>query len=360
MRLSNYARKDSTTGEIVNLMAVDAQRFMDLMMYFHMIWSSPLQIILAVFFLWQTMGPSVLAGVGVMILLIPVNAVMAFITRKLQVKQMRLKDKRIKIINEVLSGIKVIKLYAWERSFLESVSNVRQNELKVLRTISYVNAISAFTWTCAPFMVSLATFATFTLTGHDLTPSKAFVALSLFNILRFPLSMLPMLVSFMVETFVSVQRVTKFLMQDELDVDAVERKERPPFGENEEVITVSSGSFSWEKNDQLILQRVNLHVSNSTLVAIVGQVGSGKSSLLSALLGEMEKENGHVTMRGSVAYAGQQAWIQNATVKDNVLFGKPLDQQRYDRAIQSCALGPDLEILPGGDMTEIGEKVYYL
>lgn len=356
MKLSSSARKKSTTGEIVNLMAIDAQRFSDLMLYAHMIWSAPLQILLAAFFLWQTMGPSVLAGIGVMILLIPINGAIAVVTRKLQVQQMVLKDQRIKVMNEVLSGIKVIKLYAWERSFLESVSGVRREELKVLRKIAYLNAVSSFSWACAPFMVSLATFATYALTGHPLTPDKAFVALSLFNILRFPLTMLPMLVSFMVEAYVSMKRVTKFLLMDELDPGAVKREERPPIGENEDVLTVEQGSFTWEKNDRLILQGINLHIRNNCLMAIVGQVGAGKSSLLSALLGEMEKESGQTIIRGSVAYAGQQAWIQNATVKDNILFGKPLDQQRYNKAVQACALGPDLEILPGGDMTEIGEK----
>ena len=151
--LSNQARHDSTTGEIVNLMAIDAQRFMDLTSYLNMVWSAPLQITPSIIFLYQTMGPSVFAGVAVMVLLIPVNAGMAAISRRFQVRQMKHKDARIKTMNEVLNGIKVIKLYSWENYFIDSVLGTRNLELKVLRSSAYLSAASSFTWTCAPFLV---------------------------------------------------------------------------------------------------------------------------------------------------------------------------------------------------------------
>jgi ABC-type multidrug transport system fused ATPase/permease subunit len=224
LTLSNKSRRTKTVGEIVNLMSVDAQRFMDLVTYIHMLWSAPLQIVLALVFLYMSMGPSIFAGFIVMILLIPLNALMAFISQKFQVKQMIKKDARIKLVNEVLNGIKVIKLYAWEIPFKRLIMGVRQEEINVLRASAYLNAGFSFTWTCAPFMVALATFAVYSLIpGNVLTADKAFVALSLFNILRFPLSMLPMLISSLVEASVSVKRLGEFLKGEELDSDSVNR-----------------------------------------------------------------------------------------------------------------------------------------
>lgn len=154
LRMSNSARKESTVGEIVNLMSVDAQRFMDVTAYINMIWSAPLQIILALYFLWKILGPSVLSGLAVMIILIPVNALLAGKVRNLQIKQMKNKDERVKLMNEVLSGIKVLKLYAWEPSFEEQILKIRNKEIKVLKEAAYLNAGTSFIWSCAPFMVS--------------------------------------------------------------------------------------------------------------------------------------------------------------------------------------------------------------
>lgn len=152
--LSNAARKASTVGEIVNLMSVDAQRFMDLVTYLNMIWSAPLQISLAIYFLWQILGPSVLAGLFVMIILIPVNGVIANKAKNLQIKQMKNKDERVKLMNEILNGIKVLKLYAWEPSFEQQVLKIRDKEVHVLKQSAYLNAGTSFIWSCAPFLVS--------------------------------------------------------------------------------------------------------------------------------------------------------------------------------------------------------------
>lgn len=154
--MSNSARKESTVGEIVNLMAVDAQRFMDLTAYINMIWSAPLQIGLALYFLWDILGPSVLAGLAIMIILIPVNSVIANKVKTLQIRQMKNKDERVKLMNEILSGIKVLKLYAWEPSFEAQVLQIRDKEVQVLKEQAYLNAGTSFIWSCAPFMVNIA------------------------------------------------------------------------------------------------------------------------------------------------------------------------------------------------------------
>ncbi|XP_044275914.1 ATP-binding cassette sub-family C member 3 isoform X1 [Varanus komodoensis] len=352
--ITNTAKRSSTVGEIVNLMSVDAQRFMDLTTFLNMLWSAPLQICLALYFLWQALGPSVLAGVAVMVLLIPFNAVIAMKTRAFQVEQMRYKDARIKLMNEILSGIKVLKLYAWEPSFAEKVLEIRKNELRVLRKSAYLNSLSTFAWISAPFLVALTTFAVFVSVDENniLDAEKAFVSLSLFNLLRFPLNMLPQVISNVAQASVSLKRIQHFLSHDELDPNCVETKLITPGY----AVTVSNGTFSWAKHLEPALKDINWLVPSGSLVAVVGHVGCGKSSLVSALLGEMEKLHGEVAVKGSVAYVPQIAWIQNATLKDNILFGQPYTEKKYQTVIEACALKQDLEMLPGGDQTEIGEK----
>ncbi|KAG7167512.1 Multidrug resistance-associated protein 1-like 3, partial [Homarus americanus] len=331
LRISNSAKKNSTVGEIVNLMAVDAQRFMDLTTYINMLWSAPLQIALALYFLWQILGPSVLAGLAVMIVLIPVNGVIANQIKHLQIKQMKNKDQRVKLMNEILNGIKVLKLYAWEPSFEEQVLDVRSTEVNVLKKSAYLNASTAFIWTCTPFMVVFASLTTHVLIdrANALTAEKIFVSIALLNIIRVPLGLMPIIIAYSVQAKVSLKRLNNFLNADELDPNNVSRDNT---------------------------ENINLDVKESSLVAVVGTVGAGKSSLCSAILGEMEKQSGRVNIKGSIAYVSQQAWIQNSTLENNILFNYKKDDDRYNSCIRACALVSDLEMLPGGDQTEIGEK----
>ncbi|XP_030603605.1 canalicular multispecific organic anion transporter 1-like [Archocentrus centrarchus] len=351
--VSNDTRKESTVGETVNLMSADAQRFNDVTNFIHLLWSCPLQIIISIVFLWLELGPSVLAGLGVMVLMVPINGLLATKARKIQVENMKFKDKRMKIMNEILNGIKILKLYAWEPSFQKQVEDIRGEELKVMKRFAYLTAISVFIFSCAPAVVSLATFAVFVSVSSDnvLTAEKAFTSISLFNILRFPLAMLPMLIASIVQTTVSKKRLEKFLAGEDIDTDIV--RHDPSFNT---AVSVCDGSFAWEKDAKPLLKNVNLDVKPGRLVAVVGAVGSGKSSLMSALLGEMHSTKGFINIQGSLAFVPQQAWIQNATLRNNILFGSPHEEERFKEVIEACALAPDLELLPGGDLTEIGEK----
>ncbi|KAG7222014.1 hypothetical protein INR49_028178 [Caranx melampygus] len=353
--ISSAARRTSTVGEMVNLMSVDAQRFMDLITYINMIWSAPLQVVLALYFLWQNLGPSVLAGVAVMVLMVPVNAVIAMKTKTYQVAQMKSKDNRIKLMNEMLNGIKVLKLYAWELAFKDKVSEIRESELRVLKKAAYLGAMSTFTWVCAPFLVALSTFSVYILIDENnvLDAQKAFVSLALFNILRFPLNMLPMVISSMVQASVSLKRLRVFLSHEELQEDSVEHQAAAGSPHS---VSIVDGVFSWSKTESPTLKRLNVCIPEGSLVAVVGHVGSGKSSLLSALLGEMDKLEGTVAVKGSVAYVPQQAWIQNSTLRENIVFGQERRDAWYQCVVEACALLPDLDILPAGDETEIGEK----
>ncbi|XP_072526196.1 ATP-binding cassette sub-family C member 2-like [Salminus brasiliensis] len=353
LTLSNDARKESTIGQMVTLMSADAQRFNEVTNFIHLLWSCPVQIVLSVGFLWIELGPSVLAGLLVMVLMVPINGLLAVKSRSYQAKSMMFKDKRMKMLNEILSGIKILKLYAWEPSFEAQVQGFREQELKVMKKSAYLSSIATFIFFCAPAFVSLATFAVFvSVSPHNiLDAEKAFTSISLFNILRTPLGMLPMLISAMVQMTVSKRRLEKFLSRDDLDTDAVHHDNSPGAA-----VSVTDGTFAWDRAGQPVLKNVSLHINPGRLVAVVGAVGSGKSSLISALLGEMHNLSGSINIKGSVAYVPQQAWVQNATLKDNILFGSDLDEQRFQRVLEACALEQDLELLPAGVQTEIGEK----
>ncbi|XP_071455080.1 multidrug resistance-associated protein 1-like [Hetaerina americana] len=351
--MSNAARRESTIGEIVNLMSVDAQRFTELTSYINMIWSAPLQLILAFYFLWQTLGPSVLAGLTVMIVLIPLNGAIGSCLKSLQIKQMKNKDQRVMLMNEIFSGMKVLKLYAWEPPFVQKILTIRNKEMKTLRQAAYLYAGTDFMWSCAPFLVSIVTFATYVLIDENnvLDASKAFVSLTLFHAMHMPLVVIPQLIIFMVQVKVSVHRLNKYMNSGELDPTCVSHDK----SENDPVV-VENGTFTWNLDDRPVLENINLHVRRGGLLAVVGSVGSGKSSLISAILGEMEKISGRINTQGTTAYVPQQAWIQNATLRNNIIFGKEFRSQAYKHILSSCALKLDIDMLPAGDQTEIGEK----
>uniref|UniRef100_A0A8C0IE93 Uncharacterized protein n=1 Tax=Bubo bubo TaxID=30461 RepID=A0A8C0IE93_BUBBB len=344
LTMSSATRKESTVGETVNLMSADAQRFMDMANFIHQLWSSPLQIILSIVFLWGELGPSVLAGIAVMVLLIPING---FLVAKAKTIQVSGQHPLTLLISQIL------KLFAWEPSFEKRVNEIRAHELKDLVNFSYLQSISIFVFTCAPFLVSLASFAVYVLVDENniLDAQKAFTAISLFNVLRFPMAMLPLVLSSLVQTNVSTARLERYLGGEDLDSSAIHHN--PIAGS---AVRFSEATFAWEQDSNAAIRDVTLDIAPGSLVAVVGAVGSGKSSLVSAMLGEMENIKGHINIQGSLAYVPQQAWIQNATLKDNILFGSELDEARYQQVIKACALLPDLELLPAGDQTEIGEK----
>ncbi|GIZ02574.1 multidrug resistance-associated protein 1, partial [Caerostris extrusa] len=351
--LSNSSKKNFTVGEVVNLMSVDTQRVMDYVQMVNLLWAAPLQIVIAIYLLWQQLGVATLGGLAVMILVIPLNGVISLFIRRFQMRLMKDKDQRTKLMNEIINGIKVLKLYAWENSFIKEVMNIRYMEVASLKAQAYLNGCVTFIFTSAPFLVSLASFATFVLidSNNVLDANKAFVSLSLFNILRVPTALLPMIIAYTAMFVVSLNRINKYLQGDEIDPDIIKHdpSEKDP-------IVIENGTFSWTKEDAPALSNLNFRVPEGSLVAVVGQVGSGKSSLLAALLGDMIKWCGKVNVKGSIAYVPQQAWIQNATLRKNVLFTKSYDERKYNCILEACALAQDLEILPGGDMTEIGEK----
>ncbi|XP_018496938.2 multidrug resistance-associated protein 1 [Galendromus occidentalis] len=351
LRLSPGARRDKTVGEIVNLMSNDAQTLRDTVRTCHNVWSTPVQIFAATALIYLDMGVSVGAGLLLMIVLLPVSGCLASLQKAVLAEQMKDKDGRIKVMNEILNGIRVLKLYAWEYGFKRVVDAIRSRELSKLKKIAFLRAILTMLWYFAPFAVSFVTFAAFILLNRDrrLEPDIAFTALALYQQLRIPLTTLPNLISNLIQASVSLRRFDEFLSADELKLCVEE-----PSG-TDLAISIRGATFSWEGKNE-VLKDITLEVSDGELLAIVGRVGAGKSSLISAILGEMNLLSGRVGARGKVAYVSQQAWLRNDTLRENILFGQPYDKRRYWEILRRCALLEDIKMLPAGDQTEIGEK----
>eukprot|EP00095_Tigriopus_kingsejongensis_P003830 maker-scaffold2698_size13172-snap-gene-0.3 protein:Tk03830 transcript:maker-scaffold2698_size13172-snap-gene-0.3-mRNA-1 annotation:"multidrug resistance-associated protein 1 isoform x4" len=294
------------------------------------------------------------SGLAIMVIAIPFNAVIVSFTRKYQLEQMKNKDDRVKLMSEILGGVKVLKLYGWEQSFMGQILDIRDKEIVVLKKTAWLGAIINFVWISVPFLVALSSFTVYVFMdgGNVLDAQKAFVTLTYLNIMRMPMSVLPFMIIGLVQVGVSLDRINKYMNNEELDDNALEHDEK----QKDTPVKITNGIFSWGKSEPTVLHDITLEIPKGSLTAVVGTVGSGKSSLISAFLGEMEKEQGSVNVVGQVAYVPQQAWMQNATVKNNILFGKAPKDKRYQEIIEACALVSDLEILPGGDTTEIGEK----
>lgn len=463
LRVSTRARQQKSVGQITNLQSTDASRMQNLTSYVNMVWSGPLQIALSMYFLWQQLGAAMLAGVGVMVIFIPLNGVVASIIKRFQKALMRRRDERVNATSEAINGMKIIKLSAWEDHFLAKIGAVRADEIQALTSWAVVQQSSVIMWVGMPLLVSVAAFATYVGLGHELTAAKAFTALSLFNLLRFPLTMLPMSINNLVEATVSVRRIKSFLLAEELDPNATLRLPVDPAGlqkaldgvaptqphaarietvgyqttsggevhvqepadgvvetdlplvtpafsqavaearpvlaqhATEHAMGIVQGTYMWQASKPQPaaastpalealepsatapltaedsvgevmegglspasasrgLRDLTLLVPTGQFLAVVGQVGSGKSSLLSAFLGEMPKTAGTAWIRGSLAYVPQTAFILNDTLQGNILFGRPMNRARYEQVLDVCCLTPDIAILPAGDQCEIGDK----
>jgi len=254
--------------------------------------------------------------------------------------------------------MKSIKLYAWGSAFMQKLNYVRNDlELKTLRKIGAAQSVANFTWSTTPFLVSCSTFAVFVLTTDTpLTTDIVFPALTLFNLLTFPLAILPMVITSIIEASVAVGRLTAFFTAEELQPDAVILRGAVD-EQGDESISVKDGTFSWDRYaNRNALEDINFTAAKGELTCIVGRVGAGKSSFLQAILGDLWKVKGRVVIHGSTAYVAQQPWVMNASVKDNILFGHRYDSMFYEQTVKACALLEDFAQLPDGDETEVGER----
>ncbi|XP_071188125.1 ATP-binding cassette sub-family C member 9-like isoform X3 [Salvelinus alpinus] len=407
---SNMSMGEMTLGQINNLVAIETNQLMWFLFLCPNLWAMPVQIVMGVILLYYLLGTSALIGASVIVLLAPVQYLIATKLADTQKSTLDQSTERLKKTTEILKGIKLLKLYAWENIFCDSVEDTRGKELTSLRTFALYTSMSIFMNAAIPIAAVLVTFVSHALINKSKpSSSEAFAALALFHILVTPLFLLSTVVRFAVKAMVSVQKLGEFLQSDEIgddswrngdmsvsleackkhpgatkainrkqpllyQMDSYEQPARRPLRPNETedvAVKVNSGFFTWGSNLST-LSDINICIPTGQLTMIVGQVGCGKSSLLLAMLGEMQTLSGKVYWsklpvsemlheansknRYSVGYATQKSWLLNATVEDNITFGSPFNKQRYKTVIDACSLQPDVDLLPFGDQTEIGER----
>ena len=355
LTLSSRSRRGRTSGEIVNLMTVDAERIGDYPWYMHDPWMVLLQIALALFILYKSLGIAAVSTLVATVLVMVANLPLGKLQERFQEKLMGSKDARMKATSEVLRNMRILKLQGWEMKFLSKITALRETESGWLRKYLYTSALTSFVFWGAPTFVSVVTFGTCVALGIPLDSGKILAALATFRILQEPIYNVPDLISMIAQTKVSFDRISSFLRLDDLDTEVVEKIPRGGSGLSVEIV---DGVFSWDgsSSENPTLRDVRLRVGNGMRVAVCGTVGSGKSSLLSSILGEIPRVSGAVRVCGTKAYVAQSPWIQSGKIEDNILFGKAMDRERYDRVLEACSLKKDLEILSFGDQTVIGER----
>ncbi|XP_065748192.1 ATP-binding cassette sub-family C member 6 [Phocoena phocoena] len=357
LALSSSSRKASAVGDVVNLVSVDVQRLTESITYLNGLWLPLIWIIICFLYLWQLLGPSALTAIAVFLSLLPLNF---FITKKRnhhQEEQMRQKDSRARLTSCILRNVRTVKYHGWEGAFLDRVLSIRAQELGALRTSSLLFSVSLVSFQVSTFLVALVVFAVHTLVAEEnaMDAEKAFVTLTVLNILNKAQAFLPFSIHSVVQARVSFDRLAAFLCLEEIDPEAVDSRScRCATGED--YIRIQEGTFAWSQESPPCLHRINLTVPQGCLLAVVGPVGAGKSSLLSALLGELSKVEGSVSIKGPVAYVPQEAWVQNMSVVDNVCFGQELDLPWLERVLEACALWPDVGSFPAGVHTQTGEQ----
>lgn len=354
LKLSSVARQSHTSGEIVNYMAVDVQRVGDYSWYLHDIWMLPLQIILALAILYKSVGIAFIATLIATIISIVATVPLARIQEEYQDKLMGAKDDRMRKTSECLRNMRILKLQAWEDRYRMKLEEMRNVEYTWLKRALYSQAFITFIFWSSPIFVAAVTFATCILLGGQLTAGGVLSALATFRILQEPLRNFPDLVSMMAQTKVSLDRISGFLLEEELQDDATVVL---PRGLSSTTVEIKDGDFGWDPcSPRLTLSGIRLKVEKGMRVAVCGMVGSGKSSFLSCILGEIPKISGEVRVCGSSAYVSQSAWIQSGNIEENILFGNPMDKAKYKHVIHACSLKRDLELFSHGDQTIIGDR----
>jgi ATP-binding cassette subfamily C (CFTR/MRP) protein 1 len=349
LRIDSSTKSGMGVGAIVNLQSNDASKLYKLPQYLHMLWSAPFQILMVMAMLIRVLSfwPA-FVGLMVTVGLIPLSSFVARALARVRKKIVGLTDARVKLSSEVILGIKAIKLYAWEEAYKERIMDLRAKELRAIRLAALVGLWNSMLWLGGPILISMAAFFTYTWLGYELDASTAFPALSLFNLLRFPVMMFPTQLENIINAKIAMDRIQNYLEKDEMKMQS------PKVGILKGDVSVK-GSFGWGGEEVVSL---DCKVASGQLVMVVGEVGSGKTSLLLAVLGEMNARGGNSSIHvgGSISYTQQDPWIQNMSLRDNILLGREYEEQKYLEVIRACALGPDLAALPAGDQTEIGEK----
>ncbi|XP_014467791.1 PREDICTED: multidrug resistance-associated protein 4-like [Dinoponera quadriceps] len=418
LRLSKTALGETAPGKVVNLVANDVNRFELVSVTIQYMWAAPLSSLIVAYILYLEVGYPGLIGIGVIFTVVPIQSYTGKLTSKFRLQTAIKTDERVRLMDEIISGVQVIKMYAWEKPFCALVELARRLELRVVTKSSYIRGIYM---TFNLFTTRMALYGTLVLllmSGHELTADKVFVVSSYFNALSFCMSsMFVRGIAELAECLVAVRRLQNFLIYEEYqssnviickqsssnhnnhkinsESDKISEQDIPYIDTNVEnhevlenddmekrngiidIMTDSDHSIIRKEESQVhswavkmtdvtakwevgqlenTLKDLNLQIEKGKLYAVIGMVGSGKSSLLSTILGEIDLVKGETRVKGSVSYASQEAWVFGSTIRQNILFGQDYDRHRYQKVIKACALLKDFQQFPQGDLTVVGER----
>ncbi|KAL1465333.1 hypothetical protein WDU94_004915, partial [Cyamophila willieti] len=383
IRLNSLGNK--SVGELINLFSTDSQRIFDMTLFAPQIVGGPLTLVCGAIYIYWLLSPWALAGMVVFVIFYPIQYGLAKLTAHYRAKTFTTTDRRIKIISEVISYIKLIKMYAWEKNFARKLDDTRRRELGYIRYTSYFQSLGLSIGPTAPVISAITAFLAHVTTGYNLTSSQAFSLVTIVNAqMRLAFSNLRIGSENIMESIVSFNRIKSVLLMEEVNVYISKPIDKST------AVSIAGGTFLWDtvldtgtttnkkkhltkKQEKaeaeekthlkpedvernIALVDINFFAPKGKLVGICGAVGSGKSALLYAILSQLRSSGGKLSREGNCAYVSQEAWITNDTLRQNILFGEPFEPQRYYKTLYNCALNTDIHILPGGDQTEIGER----
>ncbi|PHH70115.1 hypothetical protein CDD83_5516 [Cordyceps sp. RAO-2017] len=364
-------------GRIVNLMSVDTYRIDQASALFHMLWTSPILCIITLVLLLINLTYSALAGFALLVIGVPAltRAIQSLLRRRKRINAIT--DQRVSLTQEILQSVRFVKYFGWEKAFMDRLEQLRSREIHAIQILLAIrNAINAISMSL-PIFASMLSFITYSLSHHSLSPASIFSSLALFNGLRIPLNLMPLVLGQVTDAWSSLKRIEEFLMEEEQEEDAILKPEAS------NAIELSHASFTWERTpgqesgkgggtgadrdkktgaakankpaeanrpgsargdtastlveerEPFKLQGLDFEAGRNELIAVIGSVGSGKSSLLAALAGDMRKTSGEVVFGASRAFCPQYAWIQNTTLRNNITFGKDMDKRWYRKVIKA-------------------------
>ncbi|XP_034175482.2 putative multidrug resistance-associated protein lethal(2)03659 isoform X2 [Osmia lignaria lignaria] len=382
LRLSRTALGETTVGQAVNLLSNDVNRFDVAIIHLHYLWIGPLETLVITYFMYNEVEIPALLGVSVLLMFIPLQGYLGKRSSVLRLKTAIRTDERVRLTNEIISGIQAIKMYTWEKPFSDLVERARRREISVIGAMSLIRGIIMSFIMFTTRMALFITIIAYILYGRKITAEKVFMLQAYYNILRQTMTVyFPQGITQMAELMVSIRRLQRFMLHEEMDIKKEKNEDynetskdeeknkndvnsvdnevsgAKPVNEDDSIISIKDASAKWVSYEQEdTLKNLTVKVKRGELIAVVGQVGSGKSSLLNLILKELPASSGSIEVNGKIAYASQEPWLFAGSVRQNILFGRQMDQHRYDRVIRVCQLKRDFTLFPYGDKTIVGER----
>ncbi|CAK1548558.1 unnamed protein product [Leptosia nina] len=395
LRMSQLSLGEVAAGKLVNLLSNDIARFDQALMFLHYIWLVPLQVAIVLFFLYNIAGYAPLVGLfAVILLILPIQATLTKYTATIRRVAAPRTDKRIKLMSEIINGIQVIKMYAWEKSFLKIVTAAREYEVWALKRSLFVRSVFIGFMMFAERTTLFITSLTIVLTGNLFSATVIYPIKLFLNLVQMNLTfILPLAIASLSELGVSLERIKNILVMDEREDLALLARGRKSVVHTEingkqgtgnslvvrqnstyekrqsllsnnsrtegYIVELDNVSATWNKSDDptaLTLKNISVRLRRNKLCAVIGPVGAGKSSLLQVLLRELPLMSGNFKLNGTISYASQEAWLFPSSVRENIIFGLPYDKSKYNEVCRVCCLLPDFKQFPYADLTLVGER----